>query len=39
VTASCADAAVAIFGVPYEFWSLGLFAVLGAVAMRTLVRG
>jgi len=39
VTASCADAAVAVLGVPYEFWSLGLFAVLGAVAMRTLVRG
>ena len=27
-TASCADAAVKLFGLPYEFWSLGLFVVL-----------
>jgi disulfide bond formation protein DsbB len=30
--ASCADAAVNLFGVPYDFWSLGLF-VLAALAM------
>ena len=27
-TASCADAAVRLLGLPYEFWSLGLFLVL-----------
>ncbi len=27
-TASCADAAVRLFGLPYEFWSLGLFILL-----------
>ena len=31
--ASCADAAVDLLGVPYEFWSAALFVVLGAVAM------
>jgi protein dithiol:quinone oxidoreductase len=30
--ASCADAAVNLFGLPYDFWSLGLF-ILIAVAM------
>jgi protein dithiol:quinone oxidoreductase len=28
--ASCADAAVALLGVPYEFWSLAAFVVFGA---------
>jgi disulfide bond formation protein DsbB len=39
--ASCADAAVKLLGVPYEFWSLALFAVLGAMALRAAaaVRG
>jgi disulfide bond formation protein DsbB len=36
--ASCADAAVDLLGLPYEFWSLGLFAVMGAAAAWTLVR-
>ena len=36
--ASCADAAVDLLGLPYEFWSLALFAMLGAVAVWTLVR-
>lgn len=30
--ASCADAAVDLLGVPYEFWSGALFVALGAVA-------
>jgi disulfide bond formation protein DsbB len=36
--ASCADAAVNLLGLPYEFWSLGLFTVLGAAAAWALVR-
>jgi disulfide bond formation protein DsbB len=39
--ASCADAAVSLLGVPYEFWSLGLFAMIGIAAiqyMRQQVR-
>lgn len=39
-TASCADAAVRLFGLPYEFWSLALFGVLGlALVMALLHRG
>ncbi|MBL8345556.1 MAG: disulfide bond formation protein B [Rubrivivax sp.] len=30
--ASCADAKARLLGVPYEFWSLGLYALLAAVA-------
>ncbi|HEY0819943.1 MAG TPA: disulfide bond formation protein B [Rhizobacter sp.] len=30
--ASCADAAVKLLGVPYEFWSLALFVLLAAAA-------
>jgi disulfide bond formation protein DsbB len=39
--ASCADAAVKLLGVPYEFWSLALFVVLGVLALRAAaaVRG
>jgi disulfide bond formation protein DsbB len=38
-TASCADAAVQLFGLPYEYWSLGLYGVLGiALAMALLQR-
>lgn len=33
-TASCADAAARLFGIPYEFWTLTLFAVL---AMLTTI--
>jgi disulfide bond formation protein DsbB len=36
--ASCADAAVDLLGLPYEFWSLGLFAALGLTAAWALVR-
>ena len=38
VTASCADAAVNVFGVPFEFWSIALAGLLGASAARILVR-
>ena len=31
VRATCADAAVSVLGVPFEFWSLALFAVVGLV--------
>jgi protein dithiol:quinone oxidoreductase len=31
--AGCAEAAVRLFGLPYEFWSLTLFAALGALAL------
>jgi disulfide bond formation protein DsbB len=34
--ASCADAAVALLGVPYEFWSLALFTLLAAAMLRVL---
>ena len=35
--ASCADAAVSLFGVPYDFWRLALF-VLCAIAAASLLR-
>lgn len=35
--ASCADAAVSLAGVPYEFWSLATFAMLGALAVLVLL--
>lgn len=34
--ASCADAAVALAGVPYDFWAAALFAVCALIALRTL---
>jgi protein dithiol:quinone oxidoreductase len=34
VTASCADAAVSVFGVPFEYWSLLLFALIAATLAR-----
>jgi len=34
--ASCAEAAAALLGVPYEFWSLALFVLLGLMALRLL---
>jgi disulfide bond formation protein DsbB len=37
-TASCADAAVQLFGLPYEYWSLALFAVLGLALAMALVQ-
>ncbi len=36
--ASCAEAAVKLLGVPYEFYSLGLFALLAAGAVWALRR-
>ena len=36
--ASCADAAVKLAGVPYEFWSLALFVALALAAVSVLRR-
>jgi protein dithiol:quinone oxidoreductase len=36
-TATCADAAVDLIGVPYEFWSLALFIVIETAALWLLV--
>ncbi len=36
--ANCADAAVALGGLPYEFWSLALFALIAVVAIRLAWR-
>jgi disulfide bond formation protein DsbB len=36
--ASCADAAVKLFGVPYQLWSLALFVTLAAAAVGLLAR-
>ena len=36
--ASCADAAVKLFGLPYEFWSLALFAGLAVLSLVLLRR-
>lgn len=36
--ASCADAAVDLFGVPYEFWSLALYLLLAVAAVFGLRR-
>jgi protein dithiol:quinone oxidoreductase len=35
--ASCADSAVTMFGVPYEFWSLAAFAMLGGLAVLVIL--
>ena len=34
--ASCAEAAVKLLGVPYDFWSLALFVLVGAALLLTL---
>ena len=34
--ASCADAAVSLFGIPYDFWSLALFVLCAIAALSTL---
>ena len=34
--ANCAEAAVRVLGIPFEFWSLALFAVFVAVAVKVL---
>jgi disulfide bond formation protein DsbB len=36
--ASCADAAVRLWGLPYEAWSLILFMLLSVMALRMLLR-
>ena len=38
VTASCADAAVSVLGLPFEYWSLALFALLALLAASILGR-
>jgi protein dithiol:quinone oxidoreductase len=38
VTATCAEAAVSVFGVPFEFLSLALFALIGLVAVGLALR-
>jgi protein dithiol:quinone oxidoreductase len=37
-TASCAEAAVDLIGVPYEFWSLALFVLVELSALRLLMH-
>jgi disulfide bond formation protein DsbB len=36
--ATCAGAAVNLLGIPYDFWSLGVFAVLAIVAVQYMRR-
>jgi disulfide bond formation protein DsbB len=36
--ATCAEAAVNLLGIPYDFWSLGAFVVLGLVAFQYMRR-
>ena len=36
--ASCADAAVRLWGLPYEVWSLILFMLIGVISLRMLLR-
>ncbi len=36
--ASCADAKVNLFGLPYEFWSMGLFAAFALVGAWLLLK-
>lgn len=36
VTANCADAAVSVLGLPFEYWSLALFALLALAALTVL---
>lgn len=38
VRASCAESAVDLLGLPYEFWSLGLFVLLAGLALLALRR-
>lgn len=37
-TATCAESKVDLVGLPYEFWSLGLFALMALVALWVLTR-
>ncbi len=36
--ASCKDAAVNLLGVPFEFWSLALFAAIAMAALQLLIK-
>ena len=36
--ATCADAAVDMLGIPYDFWSLALFILVGLVTLSVLTR-
>lgn len=38
VRATCADAAVSVFGVPFEFWALALFAMTGLVLVLNVLN-
>ena len=38
VRATCADAAVSVFGVPFEFWALALFAATGLVLVLNVLN-
>jgi disulfide bond formation protein DsbB len=38
VTATCADAAVSVLGVPFEYWSLALFTVLALAAAKVVLH-
>ena len=38
ITGSCADGAVSVLGVPFEFWSLAMFVVLAVLAIRPIAR-
>lgn len=38
VTATCAEAAVSLLGVPFEYWSLALFALIALVASGLVIR-
>jgi protein dithiol:quinone oxidoreductase len=38
VTATCAEAAVSLLGIPFEFWSLALFALLALSAAALMLR-
>jgi protein dithiol:quinone oxidoreductase len=37
-TANCADAAIDLFGISYEFWSLALFVVVETMVVWMLIR-
>lgn len=37
VRASCADAAVSVLGVPFELWSLALFALAGVITLYSAI--
>jgi disulfide bond formation protein DsbB len=39
IEASCADAAVDLLGLPYEYWSGALFALIAAVLIVAIVKG